>query len=68
MSEHRWSGWPGAFCLACGAPDRLEYCVADHDDGLMCVEGHVACEQGHPPKGCTLPEHTNEPCPVERPA
>jgi hypothetical protein len=24
MSEHRWSGWPGAWCLDCGAPDPRE--------------------------------------------
>mgnify|MGYP001563879806 CR=1 FL=1 len=31
--HHRWSGWPGAVCLVCGAEDALEQCVADgHPD------------------------------------
>lgn len=29
MKEHRWSGWPGAFCLDCGAPDPTEMALAD---------------------------------------
>lgn len=24
--EHRWSGWPGAYCMDCGAEDKREYC------------------------------------------
>jgi hypothetical protein len=24
---HRWSGWPGAFCLYCGAQDLLETAI-----------------------------------------
>ena len=27
-SEHHWSGWPGAYCLDCFAPDVLEECIA----------------------------------------
>jgi hypothetical protein len=30
---HRWSGWPGAFCLDCFCEDPLEQCLAD---GCMC--------------------------------
>ncbi len=26
---HRWSGWPGAYCLLCGCPDLVEYEIAD---------------------------------------
>lgn len=30
---HRWSGWPGAWCLDCGASDPVEICLADgHED------------------------------------
>ena len=25
---HRWSGWPGAVCLDCGADDAYEVCLA----------------------------------------
>lgn len=27
-SPHHWSGWPGAYCLHCGAEDPMEYAVA----------------------------------------
>jgi hypothetical protein len=30
MSAHRWSGWPGAWCLDCGVEDPREACAADH--------------------------------------
>lgn len=26
---HRWSGWPGAWCLDCGADDPMELALAD---------------------------------------
>jgi len=26
--NHRWSGWPGAFCLDCGEEDQNEICLA----------------------------------------
>lgn len=26
---HRWSGWPGAWCLDCGAEDLTELALAD---------------------------------------
>jgi hypothetical protein len=29
MAGHRWSGWPGAYCLDCGAEDPIEVCIAD---------------------------------------
>jgi hypothetical protein len=71
MREHRWSGWPGAFCLDCGAPDQQEICVAEHDVVFHCAKGHFAdlnradaapvCEQGHPLQSCA--EHVNLPCP-----
>ena len=28
-APHRWSGWPGAWCLDCGAEDRTEAALAD---------------------------------------
>lgn len=43
MSEHRWSGWPGAWCLDCGAEDLRELCVATHDD--WDPETGTACER-----------------------
>lgn len=29
MTHHRWSGWPGAWCLDCGMPDLDECALAD---------------------------------------
>lgn len=29
MSSHRWSGWPGAWCLDCGAEDPIEAAFAE---------------------------------------
>lgn len=26
-SYHRWSGWPGAFCLDCHTEDPMEICL-----------------------------------------
>lgn len=26
---HRWSGWPGAWCLDCGRDDPVELAIAD---------------------------------------
>ncbi len=26
---HRWSGWPGAWCLDCGVEDVTEIAIAD---------------------------------------
>jgi hypothetical protein len=41
--RHRWSGWPGAYCLDCFQADPRENCVSDgHEDGCMrpgCHEG-----------------------------
>lgn len=33
-AEHRWSGWPGAFCLRCGAEDKVEICVGEHPEAF----------------------------------
>ena len=33
MTEHRWSGWPGAYCMNCGIPHGLE-------EALHCRECH----------------------------
>jgi hypothetical protein len=27
ITEHWWSGWPGAFCLKCGSEDKDEVCI-----------------------------------------
>ena len=30
MGNHRWSGWPGAFCMYCGSNDPMEYAIANN--------------------------------------
>lgn len=32
MPEHRWSGWPGAWCLDCGCSDPREDALAAGKD------------------------------------
>ena len=29
--KHRWSGWPGAYCMICGFPDLLEIAIGKGD-------------------------------------
>jgi len=29
MGQHRWSGWPGAYCMLCHAEDAMEIALAD---------------------------------------
>jgi hypothetical protein len=31
MTDHRWSGWPGAWCLDCGIEDPHEIALATGD-------------------------------------
>lgn len=38
---HRWSGWPGAWCLDCGKFDPMEQALAD---GKTDAEGHLLPE------------------------
>lgn len=61
MTRHRWSGWPGAWCLDCGQPDANELCVNEHNVGITCVNGHVQCMDGCAMAVCTV--HVNGPCP-----
>ncbi len=58
MADHRYSGWPGAWCLDCGASDPLEDCLAEHDWDFG----------GPNPDGTDdyrpCPEHVRTPCPT----
>lgn len=48
MALHRWSGWPGAYCLDCGQEDPIEtalamnwlVCYPDYEYG----EPYIHCE------------------------
>lgn len=45
--DHRWSGWPGAWCLDCGIPDMREVCLAEgHPDGCEICENPVCTAPG----------------------
>jgi hypothetical protein len=48
--EHRWEGWPGAWCLDCGIEDPNEVCLADGLDPYS--------EEGCPHD----PKHVCNPC------
>lgn len=41
---HRWSGWPGAWCLDCGIEDPVEHDIANGGDGNVTV---VSCPSPH---------------------
>jgi hypothetical protein len=56
VSQHRWSGWPGAFCLACGAEDQAEICVGTHAHAIL-----------DPERGICVVPCKNGPCPVVAP-
>lgn len=60
MTEHRWSGWPGAVCLVCGCEDQREVCVSEHDVLLTCIKGHFMCTAC--PEGPVCHLHKNPPC------
>lgn len=67
MSDHRWSGWPGAWCLDCGAQDEREVCVATCD--WVCG-AYALAEHTHGPGASFAPPpcpvHVNAPCPAPR--
>lgn len=60
---HRWSGWPGAYCLNCFAEDPHEQCLADDspERPCYCIEGYgdPAHVQSQP---CRV---VGTPCPVK---
>ena len=41
---HRYSGWPGAWCLDCGVADPGEEALAHGCDSVRCIH----CEQSYP--------------------
>jgi hypothetical protein len=70
MSEHQWSGWPGAYCLKCGAGDPAEECMADNCDGcLKCADcgaylPNTTCEEAGHKFLMPCPKHPQTSCPV----
>lgn len=49
MVEHRWSGWPGAWCLDCGCEDPREIALTEgqcDENGLVNVDqGLMECKE-----------------------
>lgn len=56
QDDHRWSGWPGAWCVDCGIGDPAELCMAT-DDGIDFV--CKLCGEHWPQGRCqiTMMEH-----------
>ena len=46
IDGHRWSGWPGSWCLDCGISDPTEVCIVIHDEGCK----HAECDPGSCPE------------------
>jgi hypothetical protein len=71
MDDHRWSGWPGAYCIDCGSEDPAETCMAVHDKlDFICKRCGEHWPQGHCVKGgdhdvetFPCPEHPLTKCP-----
>lgn len=50
LVPHRWSGWPGAWCLDCGQGDPAEACINAHDATYFILD----CQE-HPDTSCPEP-------------
>jgi hypothetical protein len=49
IHKHRWSGWPGAWCLECGLEDRTEVELVGEGGHRYSPERHTAA----PCAGCS---------------
>jgi hypothetical protein len=52
MPEHRWSGWPGAWCLDCGTEDAREVALASSSGNEDDVH-HRYSDKPHVKGNCT---------------
>lgn len=43
LATHRWSGWPGAYCMLCGQSDPVEYQIADDPYNTWMIMHLWAC-------------------------
>jgi hypothetical protein len=43
MAKHRWSGWPGAWCLDCGCADPDEVALAEGRDEVSIDPALLEC-------------------------
>ena len=62
--EHRWSGWPGAWCLDCGITDPIEECIADspHDGNYLEEYDTITGEYHDPDPLHQCPKHPITEC------
>lgn len=51
---HRWSGWPGAWCLDCGIEDPIEIAMADRNYVVVLDDSEMGFHYEFP--GVTLTE------------
>lgn len=71
LDDHRWSGWPGAYCVDCGQEDQAELCMAVHDRlDFKCrrcsnswPQGQCAMGGEHDVETIPCPEHVPTECP-----
>lgn len=45
IKQHRWSGWPGAWCLDCGVEDPVESALGCPNCDLRCFDGDTASDE-----------------------
>lgn len=57
MNKHRWSGWPGAWCLDCGCEDPHELWLSDESPDSDDQQGAFLAKYADHPgmKPCPCP-------------
>lgn len=62
MTGHRWSGWPGAWCLDCGCEDPMEIALADGALDFDKEGNLIPPPEGFPVEDCPEPmSHNHDP-------
>lgn len=56
---HRWSGWPGAWCLDCGAEDRTKIALADGEFDISEDGETLIVHAGYENADCPEPGSNN---------
>lgn len=72
LDDHRWSGWPGAFCVDCYCEDPAEACLATHNKlDFVCRKcgnswpvGQCAIGGDHDVETIVCDEHQPTECPT----
>lgn len=68
-TRHRWSGWPGAFCVRCGAEDMAEICGTSHEHADLDPERGICVIPCAALQAPCLPARADDraPCPCSHP-